>query len=207
MKRIPAPKVKRREPLDGDTKRVIRENLPPHWLLCELLFHIATLCNDVYENVSARMLLDSVLSLRESETNADTFFNETYRMASRKYQVVNYEFLKTIRAPEREAWLSNPESYFEKRDNLIPQYGIFIDVGNFLFLEYRHVPPELRGVIDCAFAGFIFNTLNSPDFASLCKDTALLVPTMTIEQRLDVALDHEALYNRLLVQLGQNPEV
>ena len=201
MKRIPAPEIKYWEPLPkGDKKRAIRKEWPSQWLLSELLLHTINLCLDAYEAISARMLLDNLLSIQEYDSGSDTFFNRTYAIAYDKSRVVNHEFVKSLTPEERN--IPDPDAYFKKRNDSIPQYQTFIDVGNFILGEYRHLPVEIRAVTDLAFQGFLFNALNSPDFASLCKSAALLVPAMTFEQKLDVELDHEALHNRLMVQLG-----
>src|SRR5690606_6929502 len=174
--------------------KITRAELPPDWLLSELLFHTINLCADAYGAVSARMLLDCVLSQNYAD-RIDSFFNDTYTISYRKGQVINHEFVKSLTPEER----SRPDigAYLKKRNDSIPQYETFIDVGNFILGEYRHLPIVPRTTTDLAFQGFLFNALNSPDFASLCKNTALLVPTMTFEQKLDEELDHEALHHRL----------
>lgn len=201
MKRIAAPKIKYwgTEVKDPFNLKITREGLPPDWLLSELMLHIINLCFDAYEKVSARMLLDCVLS-QNYAARIDSFFNDTYTISYRKGQVIYHEWVKSLTPEERAAW--DPDTYFKKRDASIPQYQVMIDVGNFILGEYRHLPVVPRVTTDLAFQGFLLDTLNSPDFASLCKNTALLVPTMTFEQKLDEELDHEALHHRLMVQLG-----
>lgn len=201
MKRIAAPKIKYwgTEVENPFNLKITRVELPPDWLLSELLLHTINLCLDAHGVVSARMLLDSVLT-QYSEPEADTFFNWAYAAAQSKNAVINHEFVKSLTPEERK--IPDAGAYLKKRNEIIPQYQTFIDIGNFILGEYRHLPVGPRVTTDLALQGFMLNTLNGPDFAPLCKNTALLVPSMTFEQKLDEELDHEALYNRLMVQLG-----
>lgn len=125
MKRIPAPEIKRWEPLpEGDERRVIRKEWPPHWLLSELLFHTINLCLDAYEKISARMLLDCVLSIQDYESGTYTCFNKTYSIAYDKSRVINHEWVKSL-TPEERA-IPDPDAYFKKRNDSIPQYQVLL---------------------------------------------------------------------------------
>jgi len=215
MKRFPEPRVRRTEGYDDDDPiglRIIREELPLHWLLSELLFHTVMLCADVYEKVSARILLDAALSAprganRKAAMEADTFFNRTYGVSYDKNEVILGEFLDNASEEEKAAWermdsVEDADSYLIARNKRLPHYGVLLEGGNFFIGDYRHLSKELRAVTNFAFSGFLFHALNSPHFASLCKDKSLNASTMTFEQKLDTDLDHEALYNRLMIQLG-----
>ena len=213
MKRLFAPVVQRYEKeSSGYHSRIIRESYPPHWLLSELLLHITSLCVSVHGKTSAGLLLNLVLSIPKgmplkANSGGDTLFNRTYTIGYDKYQGLYNEYEKTVSAEERAAWskmsvIDGIDASLKKRDESIPQYQNYIDIGNFFFGEYRHLPDELRTVTDLAFSGFIYTTLNSPDFPSLCKNKDLDVSAMTFEQKLDAELDHEAFYNALLVKLG-----
>ena len=202
MKRLSAPAVKRREGLsDGsDRVKIIRESLPPHWLLSELLFHTITLCLDVYGEISARMLLDSASSIDDFDMGSDTFFIKLYESAYYKNQTLHNEWIETVPREERSAW--KPEDYLATRDKNIPQYQTFIEVGRFFSAEYCHLPDDLRAVIDLAFSGFLRDAVTGSDFAALCADKALDVSALTCAQRMETPLDHEALCHALLVKLG-----
>lgn len=196
VKRLPEPEIKRfyASPENPYDLRVMRKELPPHWLLSELLFHTITICLDAYERVSARMLLDSVLSMQDAEKNKDAFFGLTYTISYKKDKELHDKF--------EEKFACYPGEYLRVRNEAIPQYQIGVDAGNFLLDEYRHLPGDLRVMIDFAFSGFIFNAVNSPDFLDLCKNKDVDISSMTFEQKLNEELDYEALHNRLMVQLG-----
>lgn len=212
MKRLPELDFIRIEGLEDDDpvgQRVIREELPPYWLLGELMFHTVHLCADAYGSVSARMLLDAALSApRGADLKAavepDTFFKRTYTISYHKNEDILYKSIEAVPEEERGAWdngIEGADAYLEWRDKTLPHYKVLLDGGNFFIGDYRHLPDDLRAVIDNAFSGFVFNALNGPDFASLCK-TKNPGAAMTFEQKLDEPLDHEALYHRLLAQLG-----
>lgn len=215
LKRLPEPKIlaiKNLENADYLPVKTIRESLPPQWLLSELLFNTIVLCQEAHGTVTARMLLDSVATMYGYEGREETFFNIAYLAAWTKNRSQYLEFEKTLSPEQEAAWdkldvSARAEEYLKWRREGLPQYETWNQAGKFLVEDYHlHLPRDLRSVIDCAFAGFIFNAVNGTEFGALCKDKALDVSGMTIEQRLDVELDHEALYNRLLVQLGHDPD-
>ena len=208
MKRIPAPAIKHSERLNHYEVKVIREEYPPHWLLSELLFHTITLCLDAYGKISARMLLDCVLTLRDHILEIETFFNVTYLTAYEENETILAQYMATVPKEVRAGW-DNMSTYddvlaFKKNlDDDMPRYQTFVGVGKYLLGEYSSLPDDLRTMTDLAFYGFIFTALNGPGFVALCKDKSLNTSAaMTFEQKLDAELDHEALYHRLLTQLG-----
>ena len=146
------------------------------------------------------MLLNNVLSMRDAETNKDALFNRTYTISYKKNQELYMKWEKTIPKETRDIWRG--DTHMTMRNEAVPQYQVGVEAGNFLLSEYCHLPADLRAVTDLAFQGFLFSALNDLDFGSLCKDKGLDVSALTLEQKLDVELDHEALYARLLTQLG-----
>lgn len=213
MRRVAAPDIKRIEGYEDEKSlKIVRQYHPSHWLLSEFLFHLIILCLEAYEKVSARMLL-GVGSVVPTETDLDiafqknTPFTRTYRNGADRNQALYNEWEKNVSDEEKASWEKmsagdRATAYLKRRDDDVPQYQVFIDVGKFLFGEYRHLADDLRAVIDLAFSGFIFTALNSPDFPSLCKSKNLDVSAMTFDQKLDAELDHEAFYNALLARLG-----
>lgn len=199
MKRVAAPEIvnyhKAPRKLSGVSP--VRKELPPRWLLAELLFHTIKISLDAYEKITARMLLDNVLSMRDGETNKDAFFNWTYSISYNKSGALHDKFMESV---SKEEW--DTRDYLEIRNERFPEYQVGVDAGNFLLGEYYYLLHELRAVIDFAFSGFMFNAVSGPDFAALCKNKKVDAATMALEQKLEEELDHEALYNRLLSQLG-----
>ena len=202
MKRLPAPNVKRVEGMPDDAQgiKIIRDSPPMHWILGEWAFHIITLCLDAYGEITAQALLNAVTPPGKAISTEDSFLNNTYGIAYDKNRALYTNFIASFPEEEVAAW--NPDTYFEIRKKGVPQYEVFIDVGAFLFREYRHMPDDLRVVTELAFSGFLLSTVTGPAFADVCADKGLDVSALAAGQRMDVPLDHEALYHALLVKLG-----
>ncbi len=212
MKRLPAPDIRDIEGLDTDfaVKR-IREDLPPHWLLSELLFHTVMLCMDGYKKLTARLLVDIALSVPDggdlkASLEEDTPFNRVHEISYYQNEDILHAFLENASEEEKIAWermtVEDADHYMQRRDEALPHYKVLLDGAHFFFHDYRHLPDDLRAVIDLAFSGFLRDAVTGSDFAALCADKALDVSALTCAQRMEVPLDHEALYHALLVKLG-----
>lgn len=149
------------------------------------------------------------LRIQPGNDDENTLFNEVWKGAYYYQQKLEEEYL----LPKYGVKKLN-EGLDKLDENAINDYMLDITLNLPGVLVLRHTQAfflqqylsddyaVLRAVIALAFSGLLFSALTDPDFSSLCKDKSIDVSGMSIEERMDVLLDHEALYSFLLEKLG-----
>lgn len=182
-----------------------------------LAINVINFCVYAEEKISTLFLFKVLQSLPilqpgENWNNKEIFFSELYQKVYQKSMEQLQEIEKRISNEEREAWLKLPvndhaETYFKFRNDTAPSYQQAVNSGNFLTKKYAYIPKEHRSIIDAAFAGILFSALVDKNFDRLVKDKSMDMGGLSMDEKMDIELDHEALYayfqSKIPLELGQ----
>lgn len=181
------------------------ETKQPSRLLNELLRHALNTLLIADQTISAHRLLAFLNSVwPEHDRNLaleNTVFNEAVRLAEERALELDSAYFErsTLAADTASA---KADAYLEGLTKNVPETGLLRRFHDFVVYEYMQLDKERRSITDLAFSGLLFNALNDPDFAALCKDKDLDASAASFEQKMHEELDHEALYRYLQGKLG-----
>lgn len=176
---------------------------PPR-LLNELLGHALNMLLIADQPISAHRLhafLTSVWHDYDPKLmEENTVFNEVSRLVSdHAFELDSAYFERSALTADTAS--GKIDAYLEGLAKNVPENKLWNQAYNFL-CKYVGLDKERRSITDLAFSGLLFNALNDPDFAALCKDKDLDASAASFEQKMHEELDHEALYRYLQGKLG-----